>query len=880
MSKWLVKIGWSKRLAKTACQNRLVKTAGQIGWSKRLAKMQDVCPLERNSFPLDDSVGRTKEIVKHLKKCPLFLKALYLHYNPFCFPSINDTSSYLIDKENVEAELNKYHVAFNETLLHVLKKKISITSFDQFRTLKYKIIFEHFLNHGVEELLSKLGDEDFVKALQGEVEGKLAVGEAAGVATGEAENGEINGEINGERPTGRPTEDPPEGDDPQLSTANQFLDDHIIAVKKLMYHLRENPPREKGKDPCVKEHLGRLSSLCKSTRVEEGNTCGADGVDTNGEGSNPREKKHPLPILTLQSIGNIHKYRLCQDLLQFIDKEVFPVRRKNEEENSDKVDSTTEEQPIGKENSDKADTTTEEQPIGKENLDRDEIMSIVIYTVIYLCCKMSIIKRLKNKNFHHKNYLNSSGEKSIFFFLENLDKHDLQNVNMMFLLLHFNNNLLGIFERMFNQQGGWNGRGGGTSLRDYLFIELGAGKANTTRWVKFIMDDLVEILERFFSRGGQRGEGGVAGRAALTGVEGGIHAEERTANAIEPSREPGEPGEPRERHEPGERHEPPEPRERCKLLIIERESLRNKKEKNFLMQMAQGKNQHLLRVKADISDFHLSKFIYFSENGFKGDGRSPSVLIPDIIQFYYYKGVYSWRGGFPSGGSIGGGLPMTDHLRDEERDRGLLPLRGDQMDDPLRRDKRPNDGAAPITEAFLRNNLSQLGTYFDVHVKKLLSFLTQGNNNLLRNFDCKKVTFLTKHLCGNGTDLALRMLVNNTKNRDKENYFILAPCCHHRCDVQKILGFKLLKELGIHQGHLQHVVRHMSGYASCDNQAKKTIGKKVKLLVDLARILHLLDEGLQHVYLIKYVSRSITIENYAIVFFNHRKLDLRNFRHF
>ncbi|EUD67153.1 hypothetical protein C922_02303 [Plasmodium inui San Antonio 1] len=792
--------------------------------------MEDMCPLERNSFPPDDSVGRTKEIVKHLKKCPLFLKALYLHYNPFCFPSINDTSRYLMDKEDVEAELNRYYVAFNETILHILKEKITITSFNQFHTLKHKIIFERFLNHGVEELLCRLRDDAFLRALQGEV--------AAGVT----EKGERNGES--------PTEHPPEGD-PHLSTANRFLDGHIATVKKLIYHLRENPQRKNGKHSFVKEHPGKLSPHCKLIQTEEGNTCGADAVNTNGRGSNPKEK-HPLPILTLKNIGNIHKYRLCQELLQFIDKEVFPLKGKNEEENIDK-----------------ADTITEEQVIGRENLDRDEVISIVIYTVIYLCCKMSIIKRLKNKNFHHKNCLNSSAKKSIFFFLENLDKHDLQNVNLMFLLLHFNDNLLGIFERMFNE-GGWNGREG-TSLRDYLFIELGAGKANTTRWVKFIMDDLVDILERFLMRRGKRREDGVGERATLTGEEVDSQAGERTTNTMEQS--------------PGA----VEPRERCKLLIIERESLRNKKEKkNFLMQMTQEKSQHLIRVKADISDFHLLKFMHFSENSFKGEGTSSAVasssaaFIPDIIQFYYYKGVYNWRGG----------VPVTDNLqdptRDDEQDRGPLPSRGDQIDDPLRTDQQPKDGGAPITEAFLRNNLSQLGTYFDVHVKKLFSFLTQGNNNLLRvyddmnnflrNFDCKKVTFLTKHLCGNGTDLALRMLVNSCK-KDKENYFILAPCCHHRCEVDKILGFKLLTELGINQEHLQHVVRHMSGYASCDNHAKKTIGKKVKLLVDLARILHLLDEGLQHVYLIKYVMRSITIENHAIVFFNHRKLDLRNFRH-
>ncbi|CAA9988331.1 conserved Plasmodium protein, unknown function [Plasmodium knowlesi strain H] len=817
--------------------------------------MQHICPLERNSFPHDDTVGATKEILKHLKKCPLYLKALYLHYNPFYFPNINDTSSYLIDKGDIEEELRKYHVAFNETILQVLKKKIRITTFDQFRTLKYKIILEHFLNHGVEHLLSKLGDEDFVRKLQEEVQGELPGGVATSVQTAVASGPvpavAVKEEGNGEEPTRQPMvepplEDSPEGD-PLLSIANQFLDGHISAVKKLIYHLRETPHRKNGKNSFVKEQLGRLSSVGITTEAEGENICGVDGVDTNGRNSNST-KKHPLPILTLQRIGDIHKYRLCQDLLQFIDEEVFPVKQKKNEE----------------ENIEKEDTITDEQLIEKENLGRDEIISIIIYTVIYLCCKMSIIKRLKNKNFHYKNYLNSSGEKSIYFFLENLDKHDLQNVNMIFLLLHFNNDLFGIFKCMFDERAC--NRSKFISLRDYLFIELGAGKANTTRWVKFIMDDLVDILEKFFSRRAQRGEGNLAEKVSLTGEKVGTQTEEQIRNPI------------------GQSPEPPQQRARCKLLIIERESLRNKKEKkNFLMQMTQEKNEHLLRIKADISDFHLSKFIYFSENGFKGEGDH-LVFIPDIIQFYYYKGVYNWRGS----------IHITDNLRgnllDGEGGRGVFPPEGEQVDDPLKTDEQPNDGRALITETFLRNNLMQLGTYFDVHVKKLLSFLTQGNNNLLKvyddmnnfleNFHCKKVTFITKHLCGNGTDLALRMLVNNTKNKDKENYFILAPCCHHRCDVYKILGFEVLKKLGVNEGHLQHFVRHMSGYASCDNQEKKTIGKKVKLLVDLVRILYLLDEGLENVYLIKYVNRSITIENHVIVFFNHHKLDLRNFKHF
>ncbi|KYN98943.1 hypothetical protein PGSY75_1130600, partial [Plasmodium gaboni] len=69
-------------------------------------------------------------------------------------------------------------------------------------------------------------------------------------------------------------------------------------------------------------------------------------------------------------------------------------------------------------------------------------------------------------------------------------------------------------------------------------------------------------------------------------------------------------------------------------------------------------------------------------------------------------------------------------------------------------------------------------------------------------------------------------------------------------------------------------------YASCNVPEKKSIGKKIKLVIDLSRILYLLEEGLQNSYLIKYVNRHITLENYAIVFFNHQNLNLTNFKYF
>ncbi|GAW81073.1 hypothetical protein, conserved [Plasmodium gonderi] len=811
--------------------------------------MQDACPLE-NKLISFDNVKNKKAIIKHLKKCPLFLKFLYLHYNPFCFPYINNTSSYLIEKDNIKDELHRYYKNFNEILIDILKNKIRLTTYEQFETLKYEVVLKQYLKNGMKNLLIKLNDDNFVKKLQTKVTPPYE------------ENAERN--IN-------------------LDEVNNFLNCHIDIVKKWIHNLRTSRYCENAKNNLCSKYVDKLTSNIDSAfPTGENENENADEVENR---ENNSTQKCPLPILTLQSIREIHKYRICREILNFIDTEIFPIRRIEEE------DEVEMHMGVEENNNRTVENIQEGEYIEKEFLVKDEILSIVIYTTIYLCCKMNIIKRLKNKNFHFKKNLNSSGEKSIFFFLENLNKHDIQNVNIMFFLLHFNDNFVKYFEHIFNCRKGEQGE---FSMKDNLFIELGAGKGNTTRWVKFIMNDFVEILKKFL----QRTQGGNGRRSYNLDEKAKTEITELVRSCkIEK----------REFHQTNcldmKRAQSHAQKERCKIVILEREALRNKKEKkNFFMQMSQEKNENIIRIKADIAHFHFFKFMHFSKNGFVTEKPS-STLIPDIIQFYYYMDVY--RKKVRPEGHKNSRQDATDEVKTDEVQNTFRDEEGcavtnqedcsEHMEKQLQFQKNQleeisKQGIVRIMETYLQNNLAILGTYFDVHVNKLISFLTQGNNNLLKfydsmndflkNFNCKKVTFLTKHLCGNGTDLALQMFINNTKNKNMENCFIFAPCCHHKCKVQKILGFNRLKNLNIDKRYLQYVVSHMSGYASCDSPIKKSLGKKVKILVDLVRILYLLDQGLQNVYLVKYVNRSITIENHVLLFFNNQNLDLQNFKHF
>ncbi|SBT71403.1 conserved Plasmodium protein, unknown function [Plasmodium malariae] len=851
--------------------------------------MQQVCPLEKNKF-INEDLKYKSEVFKHLKKCPLFLKNLYLHYNPFYFPQINDSSLYLVRQENVEEILYDYHHFFNETIIHLLKKSIiniNVTTYEQFLNLKHKFLFKYFLKYGKATLLRKLEDDVFLEKLKKKigpqngnhadtisVEGanvllnyyiekiKLSIGTSRRGGGSANDSGNISGSGSGSisgSGSGSISGNSNGSNDRAMQNKGGITASRIfnhIAVKESSIPCNVKGVNDFTKKPNVKE------TAHVAVNSEHNHT--KDPFFPTYKDIKIKKKqieKFDLPILTLKSIGIIHKYKICREIIKYVDKNIFFFLN-------------------GKKGYEKTTDINNSECIfvnEKENLDEDEILSIVIYVTIYLCCNMSIMKRIKNKNFNREQKYDSTIEMSIYFFLENIDKHDIQNINLLFLLLYFNKIFFEYFyyyllckEKKKKMKINFN-------LRNMLFVELGAGKGNTARWVNFVMNILTDVLAKFS-----------------------LHIELKDGKRKNDYPDSGEKKEltkfistPYTCME--NKQEQPQT-DKCKILIIEKDSRRNKKEKkDFYMQIAKNYNTHTLRIKADIADFHLSKFLRFVQNG-KAEEQN-IFLIPDIVHFYYCKDVY-WK-------REQGQRFLSDKVRklkggeecekgkegrDGKEEVGEIGQIGDQEGANKRTNYYSKMANLVLSEKYLKNNLLFLESYFDVHVKKIFLLLTQGNNDLikvynnmndfLKNVDFQKVTFITKHLCGNGTDLALRMIMNSTKNEVLENYFILAPCCHHRCEVQKILGFEYLKKLNIDKKHFQYMVNHMSGYASCDSKMKKSVGKKIKLLIDLTRLLYLLEKGLQNAYIIKYVSRRVTIENYAFLFFNHQNLNLCNFKHF
>ncbi|ETB57643.1 hypothetical protein YYC_04488 [Plasmodium yoelii 17X] len=664
--------------------------------------MQCICPLENKSFTKE--IKNNKEIVKHLKKCPLFLKHLYYHYSPFYFPHINDSIYKLTEKINenkkndfilyseIENVLYEYYNFFNDTILDILiKKDIDINRYELFIKLKYEILLKWFLKHGSKGLLVKLQDDESLK----KIKKKLNLGNLGNL--GNLKNLEnLSNSYN-----------------TSLEYIDNFLNYFIENISDQIIKTRGPPLIYSGES----EKNGELFDSAKG---------------------------YMQPILSLNNITNIHNYEICKRIVNFINTDIFFED--------------------GKE-----DMFISENDV-KDNAriyDKDEIYSLIIYLAIYLCCKTSIKKRIKNNNLFgiEKEEDSSCSYKSIHFLLKNINKHDIQNINIVFIFLYFNKSFYNFFESLINNKDIIYNQ---ENIRTNLFIELGAGKGGTTRWVHFIMNNLVDILELYFNKLDQNAFGSTKKLPNIS--------EKSTENEIASQTD-----KPSQNEIARGVHSQNRKKNKCKILIIEREAYRNKKEKKGIFMEMENNIENIIRIKSDVGDFNLFRLLIFLKN--KNQEEKNRYIVPDIIQYYYYNGVYKRINKF-------------EFIENSKFEKNINMIDIEQSKQTKHLDIK-NEETISITKThfihsdnLLIKNLNFIEQYFDIHVQKLFSFLSQGNNNIFRvhknmklflsDFKCQSVSFLTKHLCGNGTDLALRMLINNIKSNFTQNYFIISTCCHHK----------------------------------------------------------------------------------------------------
>lgn len=605
--------------------------------------MQCICPLENKFFTKE--IKNNKEIVKHLKKCPLFLKNLYYHYSPFYFPHINDSIYGLTEKINenreksfilyteIENVLYEYYKFFNDIILDILiKKDININTYELFIKLKYEILLKWFLKYGSEGLLVKIQDNESLK--------------------------KIKKKINLEK----------------------LNDSHNISLEYIENFL--NYYIENINNQIVK---ARGLSLIYNDESDK----------RNGEPFD-LPKGYMQPILSLKYITSIHNYEICKRIVNFINTAIFLEDVK--------------EGMLPSENNGKDYTRI---------YNKDEIFSLVIYLSIYLCCKTSIKKRIKNNNlFGKKKEEDSSLHKSIHFLLKNINKHDIQNINIVFIFLYFNKSFYDHFESLINNRDIFYNQ---ENIQTNLFIELGAGKGSTTRWVHFIMNNLVNILELYFKKLYQSSFDStkkISDNSVQTPgvsdptVQSTVQSTSQLNNTKRSSRI----------------HSQNHKKNKCKILIIEREAYRNKKEKKGIFMEMENGIQNIIRIKSDVGDFNLFRLINFLKN--KNQEKETRYIVPDIIQYYYYNGVYKRinKPEFVENSKSEKNLSMIDIGQNEQTK--VIDIKNEETISITKTHFIHSDN-------ILIKNLNFIEQYFDVHVQKLLSFLSQGNNNIFR-FEKKK----------------------------------------------------------------------------------------------------------------------------------------------
>lgn len=220
----------------------------------------------------------------------------------------------------------------------------------------------------------------------------------------------------------------------------------------------------------------------------------------------------------------------------------------------------------------------------------------------------------------------------------------------------------------------------------------------------------------------------------------------------------------------------------------------------------------------------------------------------------------------------------------------------------------PNSNVLLIDRASLRHKKdNKLDDTHAVHrIRADICDFDMSKFDLLQK--SKYIVGMGKHLCGAATDFAIRCILNgNSGNGDvkppKTDAFIVALCCHHRCDWKPFVGKEFFVRHKVSRREFA-IITKMVGWAICGTgmsrerrkeleerpngtgevttdapdggndrlkeanrvlrDTRREIGRKCKRLIDFARIDYLEANGYR-CSLKSYVGQDVTLENICLV---------------
>jgi len=132
-----------------------------------------------------------------------------------------------------------------------------------------------------------------------------------------------------------------------------------------------------------------------------------------------------------------------------------------------------------------------------------------------------------------------------------------------------------------------------------------------------------------------------------------------------------------------------------------------------------------------------------------------------------------------------------------------------------------------------------------------------------------RILVCAKHLCGGGTDVALRSLRKHARTKVS---VCIATCCHHRCDASSYVNVPFLKRLQLcesEEGFAQLVSTAgwgVGGMGTARDLSRRRVGMMTKRILDLGRVLWLRENIDQHdAHIGHYINKQVTPENVVII---------------
>jgi len=202
---------------------------------------------------------------------------------------------------------------------------------------------------------------------------------------------------------------------------------------------------------------------------------------------------------------------------------------------------------------------------------------------------------------------------------------------------------------------------------------------------------------------------------------------------------------------------------------------------------------------------------------------------------------------------------------------------------------------------YKKDNHAKTDEYSDIKMERIkisIEHLLVGKLPGISEYE--HIVGITKHLCGSGTDVALRSLLDEKSNceRSKVRGLVFATCCHHRTEYSDLFGNDFLNDTFSHEKfrplrqiaawatngdyassyikpfHESIIPEELLRYFESAEQSfpeitlKKSVGRLAKEILDTCRASYIerscLDLGLK-AKLVNYVDISTTRENVAIL---------------